>query len=1058
MAPSDRNPRRGPRGGLQGGLSFLALLLGWAVPSGDGLAAQGYNFRHYSNQDGLPQSQILALHQDHEEVKAGTLATEAVQAILPHPAGLLIGTDSALYLLVGDDLRPISPEGFRAGTSFNDATLDPSGRVWIATDGGLLRLDGEEFLLLTEASNLPTTVIRRVMADREGNVWAGTDAGAAKLVPGPFRGFSIREGLPNPFARALAEDGDGRLWVGTRHGAAAWSPAEGRFRVTLPGDDLPDGRVFALAPAPGGGMLVGTRAGLAHWAEGSSRLLLRADGLPADYVLSLLPDEAGGVWVGTEGGVARWSEGGVIPFPDEHPLSGLFAVSMAQDLEGRLWIGLPAGGVRIWDGETLDALDAERGLTDQVIWSMTMDPAGRMWIGSNGDGAFRVDRSEIVRFRRVDGLVNDFVRQVMVDSRGSVWLYTSQGLDRFQDGSFEHFGQAAGLIDLEGTASAALEDSQGQLWFGTARGVLAYNPAEEHANLVPPPVRIEDVSLGGLRLDPATELRFRSDLLQIGVAALTFRDERVVRYRYRLSRGNPEEQPWSEPVADRTVSFAGLGPGRYTFQVLAINGDGTASQAPATLSFTVLPEFWQSWWFRILGLGVLVAAAAALPVVRARRLEGERKRLEALVTRSTGELARTNQRLRDEIHERERFEVALQESEARLRDIVENSTNVFYSHTPDHEITYISPQIRELLGVPPDEIANRWTQLATEHPMNEEGQRITEEAIRTGERQSPYELELRHDDGRAVQVRVTEAPLLRDGEVVAIVGSLTDVTEARRMEEEWKRLEEQLRQAQKMEAVGLLAGGIAHDFNNLLTSIVGHTSLMAMELEPEDPLRSDLEEVERACDRAATLVAHLLAFGRRQLARPRNLNLNQAVREAVEKVRHLLDRLVLVETELTSAEPRVLMDAGQLEHVLFNLVLNAGEAMPDGGTITVGTGVTELGSPPDGWGEPDFDPGAYALLTVSDTGVGMDRETAERIFEPFFTTKELGEGSGLGLATVHGIVRQNRGHIHVETAPHQGTTFLVYLPVAAHATGTEGAPPDPNPPPGASQRSGPDGG
>jgi signal transduction histidine kinase len=236
-----------------------------------------------------------------------------------------------------------------------------------------------------------------------------------------------------------------------------------------------------------------------------------------------------------------------------------------------------------------------------------------------------------------------------------------------------------------------------------------------------------------------------------------------------------------------------------------------------------------------------------------------------------------------------------------------------------------------------------------------------------------------------------------------------------------RRSEEQLRQAQKMEAVGRLAGGIAHDFNNVLTAIFGYVDLLLNQFEPGDARRDDLEEIRSSAERAAALTRQLVAFSRKQMLEPRLLDLN----EVVAGLQKLLARLMMEHIQLiVKPAPdlwKVKADAGQLEQVVINLCANARDAMPDGGTLRMAVeGVTAPG--------PDAALQRWVSLVVSDTGCGMDGETVAKIFEPFFTTKERGKGTGLGLSTVYGIVKQNRGQITVDSAPGRGTTFRILLP------------------------------
>ncbi|HEX3345153.1 MAG TPA: ATP-binding protein, partial [Polyangiaceae bacterium] len=383
-------------------------------------------------------------------------------------------------------------------------------------------------------------------------------------------------------------------------------------------------------------------------------------------------------------------------------------------------------------------------------------------------------------------------------------------------------------------------------------------------------------------------------------------------------------------------------------------------------------------------------------------------------------------------------EEARREAELRFRRIFDSGIIGVTVADVAGAITEANETFLKMLGYDERDLAGAqldWMML-TPPEWRPQTARVNDE-LRSQGSARPFEKEYLHKDGSRVPVLVGAAAL--DGSRILTV--VTNLTERRRAEEANVALAEQLRQAQKMEAIGRLAGGVAHDFNNALSVILSYSEMLIADTKEGDPARADLEEIRLAGIRGADMTRQLLMFSRQQVVQPRVLDID----ELLAGMDRMLRRLVGEDVEMTllpGASGRVRVDPGSIEQVLMNLVVNARDAMPTGGTITVETSGAALD---DAYvqSHPTAKAGAYVVLSVRDTGTGMGKATIAHIFEPFFTTKEKGKGTGLGLSTVFGIVQQSEGHIEVDSEPGQGTTFRIYLPCVKAAA--DDAPPPPNP-------------
>jgi PAS domain S-box-containing protein len=369
--------------------------------------------------------------------------------------------------------------------------------------------------------------------------------------------------------------------------------------------------------------------------------------------------------------------------------------------------------------------------------------------------------------------------------------------------------------------------------------------------------------------------------------------------------------------------------------------------------------------------------------------------------------------------EHKRYEEALRRSEARSRSLISSAAFGICRCTHGGRFLDVNPALITMLGHQSVDDLLKLNVRRDVFVNPQELDRMAEDYRRTGTLNG-VEVQWKRKDGRVIIVRLSGCAASSSDEPEEVLELIAeDITDRR-------QLEEQLRQAQKMDAVGRLAGGVAHDFNNLLMVINGYTEVLLEQLDKDSEMHHKVESIQQAADRAATLTRQLLAFSRKQLLELKVIDVNSVIADMERLLRPLIGENIELVTRLSSQAGHTRADAGQLEQVIMNLVVNAKDAMPEGGKLTVQSADVTVRQ---NFSEHRFiQPGRYAVISVSDTGHGMDKETQSRIFEPFFTTKEKGKGTGLGLSTVYGIVKQSNGYVFAESQVGVGTVFYVYLP------------------------------
>jgi PAS domain S-box-containing protein len=405
----------------------------------------------------------------------------------------------------------------------------------------------------------------------------------------------------------------------------------------------------------------------------------------------------------------------------------------------------------------------------------------------------------------------------------------------------------------------------------------------------------------------------------------------------------------------------------------------------------------------------------------ARVIEQEDYHVRARIRRpdELGRLGKAFNKMLEVIGQRD---VAIRDAGQRIQKLIENATDLITVFDLDGNILFQSPSSERVLGLQASELVGKNLKSLV-HPEDLPRAAATlQRALHAFVTPNSHRFRIRHTDGSWRLIEAAGRPIdWESGQSRAVVVNARDVTEA-------SRLEDQLRQSQKMEAIGQLSGGVAHDFNNILTVISGHIDILASHPRLPSELNESVQEIKDSAHRAANLTRQLLAFSRRQTMQPRNLELNEVVSNMTRMLQRILGEDIQMRLHFAPQAVRIWGDASMLEQVLLNLAVNSRDAMPGGGRLVIETAVVELDTDASKH-HPDARPGHFARLSVTDTGSGMSADVLQRIFEPFFTTKEVGKGTGLGLATAYGIVHQHQGWISVYSEPGQGSTFRIFLPV-----------------------------
>lgn len=1011
-------------------------------------------FRVFTKKDGLVHNEVITLSTDSQgslwigtnggglnrlrqgvfdafKVEQGLLDNTVLSILELNEGSLLVGTNGGVNVI-----RNGAVFTYRSGNRDIKAVAlsmlqDSLGAIWMGTAGdGLLRIwnGGQEYFGVEEG--LSDGFVRSLFQDREGNLWAGTFGGGVNFfADGKFTGFTRTEGLSHDFTLTVCEDAGGALWVGT-YGGGLNRLRGGKAVQFSTAHGLPSNIVSSVLPDRGGAIWVGSYGGgLSLMDAGKIVTFTIRHGLSSNFITALLQGKNGALWVGTTNGLNVQSGGTFRALKLTGDSNQPAIIALRESREGGLWIGTEGKGLAHYRDGDVTFLTTDHGLPVDYVTSLYEDAHGALWIGTDGGGLVRYAGGRFAVIDTRGGLFDDVVFSILEDDFGFLWMSCNKGIFRVSKEELNAFanGTISRVLSIaynrhDGMPSsecvgrrqpAAWKARDGALWFPTIKGVVSIDPGHITVNTQIPPVVVEAVIARASTVYPGPSMILSPGInhLEIRYAAPSFSAPQQVQFRYRMEGLEAE---WMEVGSRRTAFYTNIPPGEYVFRVTARNHDGIWNALGASVAMTIQAHFYETQYFYGSCVLLLVLIAYGVYYSHTHRHEHREAELVMIVADRTKDLNL-------EIMERNKAEEALRVSEQRLRDIVEHSTNLFYVHDANHVLSYVSPQSREFFDCEPEEALIRWTEFLTDNPINSVGLRHTQRAIDSGKRQPNYELELVTKTGRKILVEVHEAPVVRNGATIAIVGALTDITGR-------KQLEDQLREASKLQSIGILAGGIAHNFNNILGIILAYASMLRRERENRARFQDGIEAIQKTVERGAALVRQLLTFARKTDIMLEAVDVNKTIRELASMISETFPKTISLTLQLGEDLPPVQMDHNQLHQALLNLCVNARDAMFGEGTLTVGTRLIQSTDLANRF--PHAAEGGYLAIEVTDTGMGIEDSIKHKIFEPFFTTKEVGKGTGLGLSVVYGIIEGQKGFIDVQTTVGKGTTFMVYLPEA----------------------------